>query len=243
MGIISILVSYVIFTCLYLTRLCPRYATIGAFWLVIFAFASVHVLFRRRLVKNIVLGLLAILFLIQTYYNIDPYMRLRAYYIYTGKRFLYGAVFKEVDNKWAGDSRNYNNEFTFYDSLLQDLLRQIKPDEDTIIVQVMVPHDETMICGLETKIYWNTRTQKRTYDYKDPDSIFLKVPVLHDTDDVLKYVYPDTFYILTIPYFERYKTQFLKEFEKRNYYISDIYRAENIVGFITVYKMSMILDS
>jgi len=243
MGVIGILVSYVIFTCLLLNRLCPRYVTIGGFWLVIFAFASVHVLFRWKVVRNIVLGVLAILFLIQTYYNIDPYMHFRAYYIHTGKRFLYGAVFKEVEAKWAGDSRNFNNEFTFYDSLLESILRQINPDEDTIIAQMMVPHDETMICGLETAVYWNTRTRRRTFDYKDPDSIFLKVPVLNTPEEVQKYAYPDVFYLLTVPYFDGYKAQFLKEFEKRNYYITDMYKAENLVGMMTVYQLTLSQDS
>jgi len=238
-GIISIMAAHVTFTCLFLTRLCPRYATLGISWLVIFAFASVHILFRWKIVRNIVLGILAALFLVQTYYNVDPYMHLRAYYIHTGKRFLYGAVFKEVDNQWAGDSRNYNAEFNFYDPLLQSVLRHIKPDIDTIIVQVMVPHDETMICGLETSIYWNTRTGRRTYDYKDPDSIYLKVPVLYSPEEVQTYAYPDVFYLLTIPYFEAFKTQFFKEFEKRNYYISDVYTAENLVGLMTVYQMTL----
>jgi len=242
MGLIGIFGSYTVFTCLLITRLCPRYVTIGGFWLAVFAFASVHVLFRWKLVRNIVLGALAVLFLIQTYYNIDPYMRLRAYYIHTGKRFLYGAVYKEVDAKWAGDSRNFNNEFTFYDSLLQGVLRQIDPDEDTIIAQMMVPHDETMICGLETAVYWNTRTKKRTFDYKDPDSIFLKVPVLYTPDEVQQYAYPDVFYLLTVPYFDGYKTQFFIEFEKRNYYITDTYKAENYVGRMTVYQMTLSED-
>jgi hypothetical protein len=169
-------------------------------------------------------------------------MHLRAYYIHTGKRFIYGAVYKEVDAKWAGDSRNYNNEFTFYDSLLQNVLRQINPNEDTIIVQMMVPHDETMICGLETSVYWNTRTKKRTFDYKDPDSIYLKVPVLDTPDDVQTYAYPDVFYLLTVPYFDGFKAQFLKEFEKRKYYISDMYKAENMVGMMTVYQLSLVSD-
>jgi hypothetical protein len=243
MGLIAILGSYTVFTCLYLTRLCPRYVTIGGFWLSIFVFASVYVLFRRKAVRNIVLGVLVVVFFIQTYYNIDPYMHLRAYKIHTGKRFLYGAVFKEVQAKWAGDSRNFNNEFTFYDSLLQNILRQINPNEDTIIVQMMVPHDETMICGLETLVYWNTRTRKRTFDYKDPDSIFLKVPVLYSPEEVQNFVYPDTFYLLTVPYFNVFKEQFLKEFEKRKYYISDMYKAENLIGMITVYQLTLSEDS
>jgi len=238
MGLIAILGSYTIFTCLLLNRLCPRYVTIGGFWLAVFAFASVHVLFRWKIVRNIVLGVLAVIFLIQTYYNIDPYMHLRAYYIHTGKRFLYGAAFKEVTPEWAGDSRNFNNEFTFYDSLLQNIFRQINPDEDTIIAQMAVPHDETMISGLETMVYWNTRTKKRTFDYKDPDSIYLKIPVLNSPDEVQRYVYPDVFYLLTVPYFDGLKPQFLKEFEKRNYYITDMYKAENHIGMMTVYQMT-----
>jgi len=238
MGIMGILAAYIVFTCLYLLEYCPRYATLGGFWLAILAFASVHVLFRKKALRNVVLGVLALLFLVQTYINIDPYMRLRSFYIYTGKRFVYGAVYKEVPEGWAGDSRNYNYEYNFYNSLLQGVLRQIEPDPDTIIVQMMVTHIETMISGLETSIYWNTRTKKRTYDYKDPDSIYLKVPVLNEPDDVQKYEFPDTFYMLTIPYFDYYKPLFLEEFKKRGYGVSDVYEAENTVGLMTVYKMS-----
>jgi hypothetical protein len=238
MGIIGIFAVYIVFTCLYLLPYCPRYATLGGFWLAILAFASVHVLFHKKVWRNVVLGVLALLFLVQTYINIDPYMRLRSFYVYTGKRFVYGAVYKEVPEGWAGDSRNYNYEYNFYNSMLQDVLRYIEPDPDTIIVQMMVTHVETMICGLETSIYWNTRTKKRTYDYKDPDSIYLKVPVLNEPDDVLKYEFPDTFYLLTIPYFEYYEPLFLGEFKKRGYSVSGVHKAENTVGLMTVYKMS-----
>jgi hypothetical protein len=238
MGIIGILAAYTIFTCLYLIEYCPRYVTVGGFCLAVFAFASVHVLFRKKAVRNMVLGVLVLLFLVQTYINIDPYMHLRCFYTYTGKRFIYGAVYKEVPRGWTGDSRNFNYEYRFYESILEKILRQINPDEDTIIVQAMVTHPEINLCGLETSVYWNTRTKKRTYDYKDPDSVYLKVPVLDTLDDVQKYAYPDTFYLLTIPYFDNHNPQFLKEFEKRNYSGSGIYKAENTVGLMTVYKMS-----
>jgi hypothetical protein len=238
MGIIGLLAAYTVFTCLYLIEYCPRYVTVGGFCLAVFAFASVHVLFRKKAIRNIVLGLLALLFLVQTYINIDPYMHLRCFNVHTGKRYIYGAVYKEVPRGWAGDSRNYNYEYRFYEPLLEKVLRHINPDENTIIAQLMVSHVEINLCGLETSVYWNTRTKKRTYDYKDPDSIYLKVPVLNSPDEVQKYAYPDTFYLLTIPYFDTYRPQFLKEFEKRNYFVSDVYKAESTVGFITVYKMT-----
>jgi len=158
--------------------------------------------------------------------------------MFTGKRFIYGAVYKEVPRGWAGDSRNFNYEYRYYETLLAKILRHINPDEDTYIVQAMVSHVEINLCGLETSVYWNTRTKRRTYDYKDPDSIYLKVPVLSSPDEVQKYVFPDTFYLLTIPYYDSFRTQFLKEFEARNYRVSDAYKAESTVGLMIVYKMS-----
>jgi len=241
-GIISLLATYAVFTCLYLIEYCPRYVTVGGFCLAVFAFASVHVLFRKKLYRNIVLSLLALLFLVQTYINVDPYMHLRCFNIYTGKRFIYGALYKEVPAGWTGDSRNFNYEYCFYESLLRKILRQIEPDEDTIIVQAIASHPEINLCGLETSIYWNTRTKKRTYDYKDPDSVYLKVPVLKEPYDVQMYDYPDSFYLLTIPYFEAYTPVFLREFDKRGYGVYGIYKAENTVGMLTVYKMSKLLD-
>jgi hypothetical protein len=242
-GIISLLAAYTVFTCLYLIEFCPRYVTVGGFCLAVFAFASVHVLFRKRLGRNIVLGMLAILFLVQTYINVDPYMHLKSYNAYTGKRFIYGGINKEVPAEWSGDSRNYNYEYCYYESLLKQILRQINPEEDTIIAQAMVTNVEINLCGLETSVYWNTRTKKRTYDYKDPDSIYLKIPVLKEPEEVQKYVFPDTFYLLTIPYFDYYTPQFLKEFADFEYSVSDVYKAENTVGLITVYKMSKLPDT
>jgi hypothetical protein len=243
MGIISLLAAYTIFTCLYLIEYCPRYVTLGGFCLAVFAFASVHVLFHKKAMRNIVLSILALLLLVQTYINIDPYMHFRCFNMYTGKRYIYGAIYKEVPIGWAGDSRNFNYEYCFYETMLKKILRQIDPDEDTIIVQAIVSHVEINLCGLETSVYWNTRTKKRTYDYKDPDSIYLKVPVLNEPDEVQKYVFPDSFYLLTIPYFDSYTPQFLKEFEDHNYIVSDVYRAENTVGLMTVFKMSKFPDS
>jgi len=242
-GIISLLAAYTVFTCLYLIEYCPRYVTIGGFCLAVFAFASVHVLFRKKTGRNIVLGMLAFLFLVQTYINVDPYMHLRSFYVYTGKRFIYGAIYSEVPAEWSGDSRNYNYEYRFYESLLKQILRQINPNEDTIIAQAIVTNVEINLCGLETSVYWNTRTKKRTYDYKDPDSIYLKIPVLKEPEEVQKYVFPDTFYLLTIPYYDSYTPQFLKEFADLEYNVSDVYKAENTVGLMTVYKMSKSSDS
>ena len=242
-GIISFMAVYTIFTCLYLVEYCPRYVTVGSFCLAVFAFASVHVLFQKKIVRNIVLGMLALLFFVQTYINVDPYMHSRSYFFYTGKRFIYGAIYKEVPTGRAGDSRNYNYEYCFYESLLRKILRQIDPDEDTIIVQAIATHPEINLCGLETSIYWNTRTKKRTYDYKDPDSIYLKVPVLKEPAEAQKYVFPDTFYLLTIPYFDNYTSYFLMEFADQKYTVSGVYKAENTVGLMTVYKMSKFSDS
>ena len=242
-GIISLLAAYTVFTCLYLVEFCSRYVTVGGFCLAVFAFASVHVLFHKKAVRNIVLGMLAFLFLVQTYINVDPYMHLRSFSAYTGKRFMYGSIYRDVPAEWSGDSRNYNYEYRFYESLLKQILRKINPDEDTIIVQAMVTHMELALCGLETSIYWNMRTQKRTYDYKDPDSIYLKIPVLSEPEEVQKFVFPDTFYLLTIPYFDYFTPQFLKEFEDREYRVSDVYKAENTMGLMTVYKMSKLSGS
>jgi hypothetical protein len=237
-GIIGLLAAYTVFTCLYLIEYCPRYVTVGGFCLSVFAFASVHVLFRKKIMRNIVLGLLALLFLMQTYINVDPYMHLRSFYVYTGKRFIFGAIYREVPAEWSGDSRNFNYEYCFYESMLKQILRQINPDADTIIVQAIATNVEINLCGLETSVYWNARTKKRTYDYKDPDSIYLKVSVLSSPDDVQKYIFPDTFYLLTVPSFDEYTPQFLKEFADFEYGVSDVYKAENTVGLMTVYKMS-----
>jgi len=238
-GIAGLLGAYTAFTCLYLIQYCPRYVTVGGFCLAVFAFASVHILFRKKAARNVVLGLLASLFLVQTYINIDPYMHLRCYYVYTGKRYIYGALYKEVPVEWTGDSRNYNYEYAYCESLLKNILRQIEPNEDTIIIQARANHAEINLCGMETSVYWNTRTRKRTYDYKDPDSIYLKVTVLMRPEEVKKYAYPDTFYLLTLPNYDRYNPQFLKEFEEHNYSVSDVYKAENTVGLMTVYKMTI----
>jgi len=237
-GITGILAAYTAFTSLYLLPYCPRYVTVGGFCLAVFAFASVHVLFRKKVARNVVLGLLAGLFFVQTYINIDPYMHLRCFYFYAGKRFLYGAVYKDVPTGWAGDSRNFNYEHTYCESLLKSILRQIDPNDDTIIIQVMARHAEINLCGAETSVYWNTRTKKRTYDYNDPDSIYLKVTELREPEEVKKYAYPDTFYLLTVPNYDYYNPRFLKEFEEHNYSVSDVYKAENTVGWMTVYKMT-----
>lgn len=166
---------------------CPRYtAMFNVFYALSFPLA-VQALFRKQVLRHAAGGGMALLLLVQTYWTIDPAIFLTSESIDTGKTQLYKLalpgdprVAMKLGTDYGpgievpGDLYAYNLEYSFYDGLLDEMLTDISPDEETQFVLLDVINYELHLYGNHYKIYWNTRTEHRTYDSKDPDSIFLE---------------------------------------------------------------------
>ena len=166
---------------------CPRYtALLNLFYALSFPVA-VQIIMRNNRGRHILASGMALLLLIQTFWTIDPVILFTSDRINTGKKNMYKLALRDDHRPGMNigkdygpgyevicDLYTYNLEYNFYDDLLDQALMDIQPNEDTQFVQLDVMWYETHLFGNKYRIYWNTRTQGRTYDGKDPDSIFLK---------------------------------------------------------------------
>ena len=222
---------------------CPRYTELmNVFFAVSFP-VVIRVLFKRRLTQCLAAGCMVLLLLIQTYWTIDPVILLTSESIDTGKKPIYKLAL-------SGDTRPgmnigkdygpgyvvvcdlfaYNLEHSYYDSLIDDVLTQIQPDENTQFLQLDIMWYETHIYGNKYRIYWNTRTNSRTYDANDPDSIFLGKQLDVFTKDICagNFAAEDTFYLLVPARVD--PTDAKQGIELKGYTLFDEIYAENPYG-------------
>ena len=245
--------SVVLLLCLYQGDAdCPRYTELMNIFFALTVPAVIRVLAKKECWRHLLAGTIALLLLVQTYWTIDPAIVFTSESIDTGKKQIYRLVppgdtrpgmnlGKDYGPGYeiVCDLHTYNLEHSYYDSLLDDILTEIQPDEDTCFYQLDVMWYETHMNGNKYDIYWNTRTNNRTYDGNDPDSIFLKERYDVFTADICAghWDFPDTFYLLVPARVD--STAARQEIESRGYaQIEEIY-AENIYGAMYAYGFTL----
>lgn len=246
---------------------CPRYTELmNIFFAVAFPVAVVS-LTSNKTVQHILVSAMALLLLVQTYWTIDPAILLTTESVDTGKKQIYklcppgdtrpgmtiGADYGP-GHIVVCDLFTYNLEHSYYDSLIDEILTQVQPDEDTCFYQLDVMWYESHIYGNKYKIYWNTRTNNRTYDANDPDSIYLGSQSFDDNDPDSMYSinhwdvftenilsgawsFPDNFYLLVPARID--STAARAELESRGYEMFEEIYAENIYGAMYAYGFSL----
>ena len=165
---------------------CPRYTALLNVYYAIFLPIVLQLIFSRR--KALVAEcILAGLLLIQLFCTIDPVILLTCDSIDTGKKQIYKLAVKGDERvamnlgidygrhiEVLGDLYVYNLEHTFYDDLLDQMLTDIEPTEDTQFVLLDVIDYELHMYGNHYRIYWDAERHHRTYDGISSSSIFLK---------------------------------------------------------------------
>ena len=205
---------------------CPRYTAI---FNSIYIFGLIYIsqnLFQRISLKNGIIIFFASIFLIQTYWSIDPSL-INNYSIEIGKKRIYKYIAKGDDRPIMKIGDQYgvgecltdcftgNYEYTFYSSLFQRLLIRIDPIESINFYVLDLCDYELQICGnynynyqsIDVKksrhsydIYWDKKHKKRTFQWNQDCIKMYETSILTSQleDSEVKKVLPKDFYMLVV---------------------------------------------
>ncbi len=236
---------------------CPRYTSIfNVFYLFLFIF-FLTLITKRELLRRVAFWGMTMLLLVQTYWTCDPSLMLfSSYKIDTGKKKMYKIATSRDERPGMnlgmsygegicvlGDLYTYNLEYSFYDDLLSKMLQDINPSiEDTFYVLDIIDY-ELHMCGSANrnyKIYWNSRTKKRTYNSYDKDSIYLNERSI--TSDQLENSsleenkLPDNFYLIVVDRVDAKRA--VNALYSMEYNLNYTRKYENYYGRISIYNFS-----
>ena len=232
---------------------CPRYTSILTVFYTLAIPAVAIVILKKKYLQKALIGLLGMLLVIQTFWTIDPSIKVNKS-IDTGKKQIYKVAFGSdtrpgmnlggtygLGLEVMGDVYTYNLEYSMYDSLLQKLLSEINPTEEDNFYVLDILDYELHMCGSYNrnyKIYWNSRLKRRTYDSEDKDSIYLNEHELL-SEYLLntpkgKLDLPKHFYLMVV---DRVNSDDAEvRLEKEGYTMEKEYLAENIYGKLHMYE-------
>lgn len=245
-------IAVLLLLCLYNSDAeCPRYTLIINLLFTFIFTLTVLVLFQKTWIQNLLIVGMTVLLLFQTYWTIDPsIIFLSSAQIYTGKTEHYKMSVSKDDRpgmnlgtsygkgiEVLGDLYTYNMEHAFYDDLLQKMLIDINPtSKDQFFVLDIIDY-ELHLSGSANrnyKIYWNSKTQQRTYNGNDEDSIYLNeksitTDELRDKNTDL----PNQFYLIVVSRVDAANA--IENLNRKGYYIYYEFSPENLYGTLTVY--------
>lgn len=232
---------------------CPRYTSILTVFYTLAIPTVAIVIFKKKYLQKALIGLLGMLLVIQTFWTIDPSIKVNKS-IDTGKKQIYKVAFGSdtrpgmnlggtygLGLEVMGDVYTYNLEYSMYDSLLQKLLSEINPTEEDNFYVLDILDYELHMCGSYNrnyKIYWNSRLKRRTYDSEDKDSMYLNEHELL-SEYLLntpkgKLDLPKHFYLVVV---DRVNSDDAEaRLEKEGYTMEKDYLAENIYGKLHMYE-------
>ncbi len=241
MGILLSTIVFMGFSCLYITIPCPRYAVSFALPMSIACVGAIIYIWKRKIVRTIVIIGLIVLLLIQNYYNVDPVLTLGNKKINLGYEYIYSPTgnFAFMNTGFVGEMYVYNRTFDYSEDLLSQALRKIDPDKNDNFLFVDMTWYELYMVGdiLQTKnlIYWNSVQQKRTYDNTADGSFLLKMKaipkkdLLPDNSDV----WDDDFYLFLTAY--QPDEIYCNDLVVDGYTLLDSFRVKNYIGYLSVY--------
>ena len=239
-GIILSSFVYLIFSCLFITVMCPRYNVCFTILLSIVSVGAISYIWRRQLIVKIMMGGLILLFLLQNYFNLDPSLMVGHEKINLGYQYIYSPT-KYNTEPYVGEMYVYNLTFTYSEDLLDHMMEKINPDKNDLFLSIDDSWSELNLIGdarlSDNPIYWDPVHQKRTYDYKGVDVFLPKVSSCPSSDILSAKALDlaDDFY-LVLPAREDGRA-YCKALETRGYLIADSFIVKNYLGYLTIYHI------
>jgi len=240
-GILLSTMVFLIFSCLYMTISCPRYAVSFALPMSIGCVGAICYIWKRKIVRALVMGVIITLFLLQNYFNLDPSLTFGNQKINAGYQYIYSPTgeYSFMDTSFMGEMYVYNRTFDYSEDLLSQMLKKINPDRNDHFVFISMNWYEIYMDGdlEQTKnfIYWNPEQQKRTYDNDAEGSILLKMVSVNESyllPDKSKNLENDFYLILTA---REPAAVYCSDLIASGYTITESYKVENYIGYFMVY--------
>jgi len=243
-GIIISSCAYLIFLCLFITNLCPRYSVCYALPLSLVSVLSITSIFKNKITSGLLISCIAALFLAQSYHNLDPVLTYASPKIFEGYQYIYSptAVWypDSFNMNYIGEMYVYNRTYSYADDLLDKALREMNLNENDSILYVEKDWFGFYLFGsihkTDNAVYWDPVNQRRTYD-GDTKGAFVPKSILCTTEGLLggaKINLTNDFYFF-LP--AGASDTYIRAFEARGYSIWDSFIVKNDVGYITVYHM------
>ena len=205
----------------------------------------------KILEQKIMATIMFLLFFIQTFVTIDPTILALSDTIDTGKRVLHklalpmdsrigmnlGTDYGE-GNEVMGDLYSYNFEFIYYNSLVDDLMRKVKPTKKDQFYVLDIIDYELHLAGSANrnyKIYWDLSLKQRTYDKNNEKAIYLNERSITTEELSQKEVkLPESFYLIVVDRIKEERA--VKALEKSGYSLERCFKAENSYGKMSAIK-------
>lgn len=237
---------------------CPRYTTIFNILYVLLFPMIICTIFSREIFQIIVGSIISLLLIIQTYWTIDPAIILICETTNTGKKNMYKLAVPNDPRQGMnigtdygdgieviGDAYAYNFEYHFYDDLVNQALAKIQPDSKDAIYILDILDYEFHISGNTNrtyKIYWNPKSNRRTYSANNSENIYLNVCNITtdslDKNQEYSIKLPKTFYLIVADRIDETKT--LDYLDDRNYELVEKSSYENIYGKMSLLEFEQI---
>lgn len=195
---------------------CPRYTTIFSVMYIILLPLFLNAITEKRIIKLVVLVMLNILLIVQTFWTIDPSITLYADTIDTGVKKMYKLAYKGDDRagmNLAGgaegqypilsDIYTYNLEYTFYDELLERTLELVNWDVAKKVYVLDISPYELNISGRgygDYRIYWDREKTYRTFEKEG--NIYVDVGQLYSEEIVTetnKEIFEKNYFYMIVP--------------------------------------------
>jgi len=240
-GIAVSTITYMIFSCLFITTMCPRYNVLFALPASLICLWAVSYLWKNRTFAGIMMGGIIALFLLQNYINIDPSLSFGNHKIDMGYEYIYSPTgeYSLMKLTYISEMYVYNRTYVYYDDLLEKAMVMIKPTVNSQFAIIDDDWYETYLIGDPNQtnhlIYWDPIGLKRTYDYKR-EGVF--VPLLHqfsstDIFSAKTFDMPDDFYLILTA--REDENAYCAAIEERGYDDIDSFTVRNYLGYLTVF--------
>lgn len=205
LGIVLSFISYVIFSCLYITYALTRYNYISDLILVLILGILINNL-KLKIKTNYILCFLLVfisgIFCLESYITTDPLSRFFYPQVPTNtiSMFYPGYMKKDI---YYGDNIVYNNQFSFLTKSYNQFLSSVDYDENKVIVfPGMFEGSQLNGNGDIYQVNWDQVKKKRTFSYVSETVIPIKTEIIeHILNIKNKKELPDEIIVPFIPYF------------------------------------------
>lgn len=205
LGIVLSFISYVIFSCLYITYALTRYNYISDLILVLILGILINNL-KLKIKTNYILYFLLVfisgIFCLESYITTDPLSKCFYPQVPTNtiSMFYPGYMKKDI---YYGDNIVYNNQFSFLTKSYNQFLSAVDYDENKVIVfPGMFEGSQLNGNGDIYQVNWDQVKKKRTFSYISETVIPIKTEIIeHILNIKNKKELPDEIIVPFIPYF------------------------------------------
>lgn len=240
-GIVLSSLVYLVFSCLFITIMCPRYNVSFALPASVISVWAISYIWKKEAVVKIMMGGLILILLLQNYANVDPSISLGHQKLDLGYQYIYSPT-KYGNLDYLNEMYVYNRTFAYAEDLLDQAMEKINPDESDYFLTVDADWYEIYLIGdpIQTDhlIYWDSVDMRRTYESTGAGIFLPKLSSVSSSDllsDKELKLAGDFYFFISA---RKDGDAYCAALEARGYAVMDSFVVKNYLGYLTVYHMA-----